>query len=105
MSNVPSVVRFGRVVGRFVRFGQDSADVGNEPDEQPMGGTITLTPMTQFIRFAGTVPPRLAIPDTVVCTLSGTGDLVGPDGVSPGLYLIATDQPEGQPNLVQWTAS
>jgi hypothetical protein len=86
-----SDVAYGQVVGRFVRFGTDQAP-------QPMQGSITFTPLTRFVRFAATDPPQLAVADVVTRSLDQHGDL-------QAVSLVATDQPDGVPNLVQWRAT
>ena len=103
MTDVPAEVLYGRIVGRYVKFLADSADAGNVPDEAPATGTVTLTPLTKITRWAGTTPPRLAIAQVVVARVVN-GDLCPPDSDVPGVTVVATDQPEGQPNLIQWSA-
>lgn len=111
MADVPSQVNYGQVVGHFVQFVADTTDPDNVPDEVPLSGTITLTPLTKIIRFASTNPPRLAVAQTVVCPVIN-GDIYPPTTketdlatVPPGVWVIATDQPLGDPNLVQWQAN
>lgn len=103
MADVPAEVAYGEVVGHFVRFIADTADVGNVPDEILMTGKITLTPLTPVIQFASTTPPRLAVIDPQTCFVQD-GDLYPPDKNSPGVFVVATDQPDGVPNTVQWRA-
>jgi hypothetical protein len=102
--DVPPEVTYGQVVGRFVRFIADTADVGTVPDEVPLTGTVTLTPLTRFIRFPTTTPPRLAVAEVVVCQVIA-GELCPPDGGGPGVFVIATDQPAGSPDTCQWQAT
>ena len=102
MADVPAVVNYGRVTGRFVSFRADGSDSGNVPDEVPLTGKITLTPTVGVMRWRHTTPPRMSVIETVICQIDN-GDLVSPDGGD--LYLVATDQPDADPNIVQWVAS
>lgn len=105
MSDVPAEVQYGHVIGRFVSFAADSVDAGTAPDEVPLNGVVILTPLTTITRWPTTTPPRLAIAQAVTARVID-GDLVGPDGLTAHeLYLVATDQPDGQPNVIQWKAS
>jgi hypothetical protein len=103
MSDVPPEVGYGKVVGRFVSYIADTTDQDDVPNEIPLTGTVTLTPLTVITRWPTTVPPRQAINQQVVAQVID-GDLCGPQG-TPGVWVLATDQPSGQPNLVQWRAS
>lgn len=104
-TDVPTQVQYGQVIGRFVSFTADSYDAGNVPDEVPLNGKVTLTPLTTITRWPTTTPPRLAIAQPVTAVVID-GTLTGPDGlINHLLYLVATDQPEGQPDTIQWRAS
>lgn len=102
MPDVPAQVLYGQVVGHFVKFIADTGDVGNVPDEVPLTGKVTLAPLTTVMRWATTTPPRLAVPDTIVCDVLG-GDLAAPGGGS--VYVIASQQPDAEPTLCQWKAT
>ena len=111
MADVPSGVNYGRVFGHFVKFLADSPDVGDVPDEVPLEGSITLTPLTTIIRFPTTVPPRLAVAQSLICPVI-QGDIYPPGTtaddigtVAPGVYVIASSQPLGEPSTVQWRAT
>jgi hypothetical protein len=104
-TDVPAEVQYGQVIGRFVSFTADSYDAGNVPDEVPLNGKVILTPLTTITRWPTTTPPRLAIAQPVTAVVID-GTLTGPDGLTNHLlYLVATDQPEGQPDTIQWRAS
>jgi hypothetical protein len=104
-TDIPTQIGYGQVVGRFVRFTADTPDPGNVPDEIPLEGTITLTPLTTAMRWPTAVPPRLAVADTLTC-LVVDGDLYPPGGgPDAGVYVVATDQPNAVPSLVQWRAN
>jgi hypothetical protein len=101
LADAPAVVTYGQVKGRFVQYVGDTADVGNVPDEIPLEGRVTLTPLTSIVQFPSTVPPRMAVASTVQGVITA-GDLKSAQGQP--LYVIATDQPAGIPNTVQWRA-
>jgi len=103
MTDVPSVVAYGKVVGRFVSYLVDSDPGDSTSDEVPLNGTIILKPLTTMTRWRSAVPPRLAVIQPVSAKVID-GDLCSPDG-DLGVYLVATDQPEGEPDLVQWKAT
>lgn len=101
MTDVPTPVKYGRVTGYFTSF---VADTDNDvPDEVPLSGTVTLTPLTAVTRWPTTAPPRLAFPQRQVCPVVD-GTLCSPDTTTPDVWLVATDQPEGQPDRIQWKA-
>lgn len=92
-------------MGRFVEYLADSAvDLGDVPDERPLTGEITLTPLTTLTRWPTASPPRMAVPQKVNCRVIN-GNLCPPDSELPGVWVVATDQPEGQPTTIQWKAS
>lgn len=100
MADVPAQVNYGFITGRFVQFLADTSDLADVPDEVPLEGTATLTPTVSLMRFATTTPPRTAIISKIVCKIVA-GNLVAPDG-STKLSVIASDQPAGDPNHLQW---
>lgn len=103
MADVPDQIGYGEVTGRFVSFRADGTDVGEVPDEVPLSGTVTLTPSVNLVRFPTLEPPRIAAISSVTAQVVN-GDLKAPDGTG-GLFVIATDQPLGQPDKVQWKAT
>lgn len=103
-ADVPSQVAYGTVIGHFVSYLADTMDAGSIPDELPLAGTIALTPLTAITRWPTTVPPRLAFAQKVIGHLVN-GDLCPPDSDIPGITVVATDQPEAQPNVIQWKAT
>jgi hypothetical protein len=103
-TDVPTEVAFGRVTGYFVSYLADSADAGTIPDEIPLTGTVLLTPLTSVTRWPTTTPPRLAIGKQASCPVVN-GYLCTPGSTIHDVWLVATDQPEGQPDIIQWKAS
>jgi hypothetical protein len=100
MPDVPEQVNYGFITGRFVQFVADTGDPGTVPDEIPLTGTATLRPTVTLMRFPTTTPPRTAYITTVIARIVD-GNLLAPDG-SATLAVIASDQPAGDPNFVQW---
>lgn len=103
MADVPEPIGYGEVKGRFVSFRADGADEGNVPDEIPLSGTVTLTPTVNLMRWPTLDPPRIAAISPIVARVI-SGELRSPEGTG-GLFVIATDQPLGEPNRVQWKAT
>lgn len=94
MANPPSTVTYANVVAQFVQFVADTADAGQQPDMIPMGGSITLSPNLTLVPFPGATPnPLTAWQRPITCTLDSEGYLLGPDGVTRGVTVIASDSP------------
>lgn len=104
MTDAPSAVQYGKVIGRFVRFVADGPDPGSIPDELPLNGSIILTPTITAMRWAGTTPPRMAILEKLVCKIVD-GELCAPGSSEPGVWVVATEQPSAAPSRVQWKAT
>ena len=110
MADVPDVITYGRVVGRFVSFLADSDDPDEIPDEIPLTGMVTLTPDVGYMRLPGVTPSRVASIQSASCPIIN-GDVYPPDTTienlpaTPGVVVMATEQPAGEPNRVNWTAS
>lgn len=103
MADIPGVINYGQVVGRFVSFLADSGDSLSVPDEVPLNGTVTLTPRVSVLQIAGATPPRMALAQALSCPVVD-GWLCPPGSSTPGVWVIATDQPAAEPNTVQWQA-
>jgi hypothetical protein len=91
-------IQFGTVIGRFFAKVGDTADVGTEPDEVPLTGTVLFTPNVQAILVPeGTPNPYTALPRPVLAQVTA--------GVlqfnSTDLKLVATDSPSTLP--LNWT--
>ncbi|GAA4762727.1 SGNH/GDSL hydrolase family protein [Microbacterium gilvum] len=109
MADVPGVVRYGRIVGRFVRYLADSTDPGSAPDEIPLNGTATIRALVPVSKWPTANPKRTAIAEPYVCPVID-GELYPPgteEGALPaerGLSVISSFQPEGEPDYFQWEA-
>ncbi|MGO2188911.1 MAG: hypothetical protein ACTH4Y_11785 [Microbacterium gubbeenense] len=71
---------------------------------------VTLTPDVGYMRLPGVVPSRVASIQSASCPIIN-GDVYPPDTTIenlpaiPGVVVMATEQPAGEPNRVNWTAS
>lgn len=97
------MIAYGQVRGRFVSMQADGPDDDVLPDEVPLTGTVTLTASAASVRFPAMNPPRTAVVATLVCPVID-GELCAPNTTTPGVWLLATNQPNGEPNKIQWTA-
>ncbi len=103
-TDVPDVVTYGQIVGHFVSFLADSADAGNVPDERTLSGKAILQPLVTFTQWPTATPPRMAVVERLECPIVN-GDLCAPGSTTPGVFVVATAQPAGQPSTIQWQAS
>ena len=109
MANVPSVAKHGKVIAYYTITKADSDDPGSEPDEVPLTGQITFEPLVDRVLWS-TTPSEITFVEPVVARVYN-GLIYGPDqepeGAAPdpdGVWLLATSQPYGQPNTIQWRA-
>lgn len=101
MANVPAEVQYGRVTGYFTAFIADTGDTGNEPDEVQLNGTIELIPSAKVLRWSTTTPPRVsAVTPAILNVVDGV--VLSPTGGE--VWVVASDQPDGEPDHIQWTA-
>ena len=111
--NVPEGVAYGTVHGEFMSFAADMAGTAagpdGVPDKIPMEGYVVLTPQVETVRWPSLVPPITAVIQDVRCPLI-EGKLYPPGtapeyaaSVTPGVVLVATEQPEALPSTVQYT--
>ena len=100
MSDLPSNVGYGTVVGKFLVASPDSADAGFNPDAVAATGTVTFTAAPLRLIDAGAVPPVTIFPTPTVCTLNSSGVLAATEG-GTGVTLLATEDPDLSP--VGWT--
>lgn len=100
-NDLPSNVSYGTVTGRFLLAYADGVDANLNPDGAAAKGSIFFTPSPSSLRNLEAEPaPVTILPSIVECVLDADGYLLGSDG-TPGVRLIATDDPSNNP--VQWT--
>ncbi|MGX9349394.1 hypothetical protein [Microbacterium sp. KNMS] len=108
MADIPEGVPWGVVVARFGAFASDGPDAGRVPDERLLSGTVTLTPSVEWVQFPGIAKAGRYHVDTLVCPVID-GLMYPPETTEPpeqdGVPAIATAQPNGVPQYVQWTAT
>jgi hypothetical protein len=103
MANIPSNLSYGTVTGRFILAYSDTIDAGAEPDAVPAAGSVFFTASPIFIKDTTASPaPVTILPAVVEATLNADGYICG-FGTTPGVNLVATDDPQGNP--VNWTWS
>ena len=109
-ANVPEGIVWGRVTAYVTAF---VADGGTElpdgtPDAVPLEGSITLTPTVGVMVFPTLTPPQQAVIQSLECPVIG-GMLYAPGTTpenvgdrDPGVILVASEQPLGLPDRVQY---
>lgn len=87
--DLPSGYEYGRVVGRLLIGTGDSADAGELPDARPAAGVrVRFAPTVASRVVPGTPPSPKVLHSTVECSIDATtGDLIGPDKTSAGVWL------------------
>lgn len=107
---LPINVGTGKVTGRFIVGIADGADVDDEPDAIPAKGAITFTASVPYLPDPTAAPSPVTILHTpIVGVLDADGVLCTPDPAdpmqagTPGLRLIATDDPDL--SVQDWTWS
>lgn len=110
MADVPEGVGYGRVRGFFVSYRADSSDPGEIPDQETVDGMVIFTPDVKYMRWPNLDSPRTAILHREVCPVingelypPGTTPEALPD--EPGVVLVSTEQPNAEPNRVNWRAT
>ena len=113
LANVPEGIVWGRVTAYVTSF---VADGGTElpdgtPDAIPLDGTITLTPTVGVMVFPTLTTPQQAVIQSLVCPVIG-GVLYAPGTTpenvvdrEPGVILVASEQPLGLPDRVQYNVT
>ena len=101
MANIPSNLSYGSVTGRFIVAYADSNDSGSEPNAIPAAGSVFFTASPIFIKDVTASPSAVTVlPAVVEATLDADGYIQAYAG-TPGVILVATDDPQGNP--VDWT--
>lgn len=112
MTQLPSNITFGTIVGQFIASMSDSIDEDFNPDAVPMGGTITFTPSAATVKNVAATPNPITIIKTpIVGVLDDQGYLCtnqyDPDTykLRRGVILVATDNPNLNPKDWTWIVS
>lgn len=86
MTELPSELSYGHVVGRFLFAEGDGPDDGRLPDGAAASGTVKFTPLATIRRT--TADPVTVLKKPVVCTLDSSGYLTDSQGAR-GVWLVA----------------
>lgn len=110
MADIPESLDWGIVEGRFGTIVSDTTDAGRVPDIVPLTGMVTLTPSEPWVRALSDPDGGMFEVETLVCPIIA-GRIYPPD-TSPndvpaesGVPVLATQQANAFPNIIQWTAS
>jgi hypothetical protein len=100
---LPTNVNYGTVVGQFLLAYSDSSDPDPNPDGVPAKGSIFFRPSPIKLLDAGSSPnPVTILPAVVEATLDSEGYVCG-YGTTRGVRLVATDDPDLNPQDWTWT--
>ena len=96
----PSELTYGTITGRMVSVIRDrvletDADADSFPDIVPVTGNVTFTPSIKSLAVRTAAEPFIAVLRPITATLDATG-LLNLDG-TPGVQLVATDNPNADP--------
>lgn len=111
-ANVPEGIPSGKITAYVTSFEADGSDLGlvpdDTPDSIPLDGTITITPRVGTMNWPDLPKPQKSVMSAMVCPVID-GDLYRPgttlqnyQDVEPGVYVIASEQPDAQPDKVQY---
>ena len=113
LANVPEGIVWGRVTAYVTSFVADGGTAlpDGTPDAIPLNGTITLTPTVGVMVFPTLTPPQQAVIQSLQCPIIG-GVLYAPGTTpenvgdrDPGVILVASEQPLGLPDRVQYNVT
>lgn len=100
---LPTNVNYGTVVGQFLLAYADSNDVDLFPDGVPAKGSIFFRPSPiKLLDGLSSPNPVTILPAVVETTLDSEGYLCG-YGTTRGVRLVATDDPDLNPQDWTWT--
>ena len=100
---LPTNVNYGTVVGQFLLAYSDSSDPDLYPDGVPAKGSIFFRPSPIKLLDGSSSPnPVTILPAVVEATLDSEGYLCG-YGTTRGIRLVATDDPDLNPQDWTWT--
>ena len=110
LANVPEGIVWGRVTAYVTSFVADGGTAlpDGTPDAIPLNGTVMLTPTVGVMAFPTLTPPQQAAIQSLACPVIG-GVLYAPGTTTenvgdrdPGVILVASEQPLGLPDRVQY---
>lgn len=101
---LPSNLSYCLVTGRFLRAVGDGGDGDELPEGIAVSGlSIKFSSDVEVLKNPTESVTILVSP--ITCTTDASGYLIGPDGSSAGVYLIATDDPDLDPINWTWTVT
>jgi hypothetical protein len=106
---LPTNISYGTVVGQFLAALSDGSDIDKNPEGVPMRGTVTfIASPTYVLDYTATPNPVTILKTPIVCPLNENGYVCSPfaaadSPLSPGVMLIATDDPDILPIGWTWT--
>lgn len=106
---LPTNISYGTVVGQFLAALSDGSDVDKLPEGVPMSGTVMFLASPGYILdYSASPNPVTIVKTAITCSLDSNGYLCSPysspeSPMSPGVMLIATDDPDLQPVGWTWT--
>jgi hypothetical protein len=106
---LPTNISYGTVVGQFLASVADSSDDDMLPDGVPMSGTVMFVASAGYVLdYSATPNPVTIVKTPITCRLDSNGYLCSPypgagGTLSPGVLLVATDDPDLQPVGWNWT--
>jgi hypothetical protein len=107
---LPANFSYGTVVGQYLAAIADGSDPDKLPEGVPMVGTVTfISSATYVLDYTSSPNPTTIMSTPIVCSLDTNGYLCSPyvaagSPLSPGVSLVATDDPYLQPAGWTWTA-
>lgn len=108
---LPANFSYGTVVGQYLAATADLSDANKTPKGVPMVGTVTfIASATYVLDYTSSPNPTTIMSTPIVCPLDVNGYICAPyvaagSPLSPGVTLVATDDPYLQPAGWTWTAS
>lgn len=108
---LPANFSYGTVVGQYLAATADLSDSNKTPKGVPMVGTVTfIASATYVLDYTSSPNPTTIMSTPIVCPLDVNGYICAPyvaagSPLSPGVTLVATDDPYLQPAGWTWTAS
>lgn len=91
MTNLPAGVLYATVQGQLALAVGDEADANVLPNQVAAQGTVKFTPDVDRINLPADDLVLFLKP--ITCLLDSSGNLIGPDGTSAGVTLVASNTP------------